>query len=257
MSKTRIGTHDVETYDDIESLPVTRFHRYNKMLLVDAGIGSDIADFDRHMEKAARYLRAGDTENAARELDNMRQNVYMVIHGLSPRHLAFAALVKSIDGEARDDLSDEGLRETSALLGGASEGELAEALATAKKKIDTALRVYFPAEFEDAAAKEYHDLLKGRTAAVLRSVLGDTGAAGEIDRLTGELLMFSAPKAFGGKENAEIAYDKQFEDMCLLVGKELNAAPKLMTVTEFYCAVERLKEEARRSRKAIERMKKR
>ena len=56
MRLLQLGKHKVELYDSIEDLPMMRFHKYNKMLLVDAGIGSDLNDFDRHIEKALWFL---------------------------------------------------------------------------------------------------------------------------------------------------------------------------------------------------------
>ena len=52
MKTVKIGEYTVEIYDAIDELPMLRFHKYNKMLLVDAGIGSDLQDFDTHIEKA-------------------------------------------------------------------------------------------------------------------------------------------------------------------------------------------------------------
>ena len=51
MKTVKIGERTVEIYDEIDKLPMLRFHKYNKMLLVDAGIGSDLQDFDTHIEK--------------------------------------------------------------------------------------------------------------------------------------------------------------------------------------------------------------
>ncbi len=110
MKTVKIGEYTVEIYDAIDELPMLRFHKYNKMLLVDAGIGSDLQDFDTHIEKAMRYARSKTPELAAIELDNMRQNVYFIQSGLSPKCLAFAVLVKSIDGTPYNDLSDDGLQ---------------------------------------------------------------------------------------------------------------------------------------------------
>ena len=59
MKTVKIGERTVEIYDAIDELPMLRFHKYNKMLLVDAGIGSDLQDFDTHIEKAIRYARIG------------------------------------------------------------------------------------------------------------------------------------------------------------------------------------------------------
>ena len=111
MRDIRINGHRIRMYDDIETLPVVRFHKYNKMLLLDAGIGSDLSDFAAHVQRAKHFARKGD-DNALTELDNLLQNVMLIQQELSPRHLAFAVLVAEVDGVACGDLSDEGLRRT-------------------------------------------------------------------------------------------------------------------------------------------------
>ena len=78
MKTVLINNKKVELYDSIEDLPIIRFHKYNKMLLVDAGVGSDLADFDRHIEKAIRYAAGTKPDLAIAELQNLRQNVYFV-----------------------------------------------------------------------------------------------------------------------------------------------------------------------------------
>ena len=55
MVKAKIGKHEVEIYDTIEELPMVRFHKYQKLLLIDAGIGSDITAFDQRGEKIERW----------------------------------------------------------------------------------------------------------------------------------------------------------------------------------------------------------
>lgn len=96
MKECIINKHNVVLYDSIDELPMSRFHKYNKMLLVDAGVGSDLSDFDRHIEKVIRYLNSPTPNMATVELENMRQNIYFIQSEVSPRHLAFAVLVKSI-----------------------------------------------------------------------------------------------------------------------------------------------------------------
>lgn len=252
MNTVSIGGVEVEIYDSIDELPIARFHKYNKMLLIDAGIGSDLADFDRHAAKVAQYLKAGDTASAAKEVANMRQNVHMVQQGLSPRHLAFAALVKSVDGEPCDDISDDGLRRTCGRLSALPVGETAAVSGRAKKKIDMELRTYFPKLFDDAAAKEYHDKLARRSVALLRQMRGVEGAREQAETLGAELLVFFSPEEFAGCAGAEVRHDRQFEDLCIVMAQNLNVRPKAMTVVEYYSAVERLKEEARRNRKELE-----
>ena len=67
MVTVQIGKHAVEMYNGIDELPIVRFHKYQKMVLIDAGIGGDITAFDQRAEKARRFLTKGDTEKAAQE----------------------------------------------------------------------------------------------------------------------------------------------------------------------------------------------
>lgn len=252
MRTTKIGKYNVEMYDAIEELPMQRFHKYNKMLLIDAGIGSDLADFDRHIEKAVVYARSKTPELAATELDNMRQNVYFIQTGLSPRHLAFAVLIKSIDGKECNDLSDDGLQKIVDMFADVPVKDIAAEFSEVKKKIDNELQTYFPRLFDDASVKEYFDELRRRTLVVLDSIInGETDEKRtEIERITTELLIYNKPQIFSGTDNVEIAFDKQFEKMCLLLSQHLNVNPKKYTVMEYYNAYEYIKEMMKERAKA-------
>jgi len=245
MKTVKIGERTVEIYDAIDELPMLRFHKYNKMLLVDAGIGSDLQDFDTHIEKAMRYARSKTPELAAIELDNMRQNVYFIQSGLSPKCLAFAVLVKSIDGTPYNDLSDDGLQKVVDMFGDVPVKELTAQMEAVKKKIDEELQMYFPRLFDDATVKEYYDELRNRTMLMLDAIInGDTeDKRAEIDKITTMLLLYNRPVVFSGSDNMEIQYDKQFENMCLTISQHLHVPePKKYTVLEYYNAFERIKE---------------
>lgn len=244
MKTTKIGKHEVELYDAIEDLPMQRFHKYNKMLLVDAGIGSDLADFDRHIEKAMIYARSKTPELVATELDNMRQNIYFIQSGISPRYLAFAALVKKIDGKECDDLSDDALQNVVNMFSDVPIKEITANIEAVKKKIDDELQTYFPRLFEDSTVKEYYDELRRRTLLVLDSIVNGNSSekTAQIEKITMELLTYNKPAIFSGSDSMEISHDKQFERMCLLLSQHLNVNPKQYTVLEFYNAYEYLKE---------------
>ena len=131
---TRIGKHEVEVYDSIETLPMVRFHKFQKCALIDSGVGGDIAAFDQRIEKARRYLMAGKSDKAQTELENLRQCVFLVQSELNPKHLAFAVMVSKIDGKECSDLTDDGLRRTLALLDDCPADEVTATLAAVKKK---------------------------------------------------------------------------------------------------------------------------
>ena len=139
MKTVQIKGMDVELYNSIEDLPIMRFHKYNKMLLIDAGIGSDLADFDRHIEKAIRYAASTTPNLAIAELQNLRQNVYFIQSEVSPRYLAFAVLVKSVNGTPCNDLSDDGLQKIINLFSDVPNSEITAHLDAVKKKIDDEL----------------------------------------------------------------------------------------------------------------------
>ena len=258
MVTAKIGKHTVEFYDTIEELPIVRFHKYQKLLLVDAGIGSDIAAFDQRIEKTRRFLMAGKPEQAQQELENMRQCVFLLQSGVNPKHRAFAALITKIDGQDCTDIGDDALAAITEKLNDVPESELTAQLEAVKKKIDGELTLYFPALFNDSDVKEYYDILRKRTLEILNGIVagGDDPAGAEIvDKLTTALITYSNPKMFTGSDGVEIQFDRQFENLCLVLSEQLHVEPKKYSVLEFYNAFDFVKERAKQAEKAQKRAK--
>lgn len=249
MKKVKLAKHDIEMYDSIESLPISRFHKFNKYLLVDAGIGSDIADFDSHIEKAIRFSRT-KPDKTIDELENLRQNVFMIQNELSPKHMAFCVMVCKIDGIECDDLSEEGIKKVMSVILDANASDVSEATEEIKKKLDLELSEYFPSVFDDSTAKEYFDQLRKRTIAILDEIIDGVDKKDEIEELTNLLMTFSNPLKFAGKDSIEIEYDKNFENMCIMLSQKLHINPKNYTVLEFYNAYEYLKKQIKQESKA-------
>ena len=147
MRTIKIGKHKVTIYDAISELPISRFHVYNKMMLVDSGVGSDITDFDAHAERIIAFLKKKDTESAIKELQNLRQNIYLIQQELSPKNMAFAALIKEIDGKPTDNISDDGLKETISLFRNDKKTDIDNTLAEAKKKNRHGTSTIFSGDF--------------------------------------------------------------------------------------------------------------
>ena len=244
MKTTKIGGHEVTFYDGIDELPIMRFHAYNKMLLIDAGIGSDLNDWDAHIEKTIRYIRKDKPDLAEKELNNLRQNVYFIQSGVSPKCLAFACLVRSVDNVECNDMTETGLKRVVELISDAKHSELTAHLEAVKKKIDEELQLYFPKLFDDATVKEYYDQLKQRTLLLLDSIIqGDeSDKRSEIDEITTLLLTYTKPQSFSGPDSMEIQYDKQFENMCLMLSQHLHVNPKTFTVMEYYNSFEYIRQ---------------
>jgi hypothetical protein len=251
MKEVELKGHKVTLYTSIEELPMARFHKYNKCLLIDAGIGSDMSSVDGHIERVVRYVRADKREDAGKELENLRQNIYMILQGMSPSHLSFACLVASIDGKDCTDMSDEGLQRIVDLLGDVPVSDVTAESDAVKKKIDDELTVYFPSIFDDSRSKEYYDKMKERAIAMLDEIIKGRTEEREarIERLTDELVTFMKPRTFTGMGSVEIEYDRQFEDMCLLISQNLHTDPKRMTVLEYYNAYQYIERQAKEQKR--------
>lgn len=247
MKIGKVSKHKVEIYDSIDELPIQRFQKYNKYLLIDSGVGSDLQDVLSHIDRAKIYIKSNPAM-AVTELENMRQSIYLVADELSPKHMAFAALVHKIDGEEITDTSDEGLKRVLEIISEAKKGWLDGVLNSVKKKIDRELNLYFPGKFDDATQKEYYDYLRQLTIHRLDEII--TGASTEelCKEIEIRMVLLSKPRVFWGAKSAEIEYDKQFEEMCLILTHNLQVQPYSMTVLQFYNAFDYLKKLSARSK---------
>ena len=135
MKSLLINKKIVRVYDSIDEMPIVNFQKYNKYLLIDSGIGSDADDIDAHIVKIAKFIKANNNKKALQELQNMRQNMYMVNNEISPKYLAFAALIHSIDGKEVNDLSDDGLKKLLHDLKDIKHSKVIDFLFWLKKKI--------------------------------------------------------------------------------------------------------------------------
>jgi carbonic anhydrase len=131
------GKHVIKLYDSVDELPIGAYQRYNKFLLIDAGIGSSVDDFDAHIVKLAKLIGNNEREKAMQELQNMRQNLFMVNSKVSPKYLAFAALVYSIDGKKIEAVSDDDYSELLAKIQEMPHNLLTKTLDWLKKKLQT------------------------------------------------------------------------------------------------------------------------
>lgn len=109
MKTITLNDSVLKMYDDIDELPIVNFQKFNKYMLIDSGIGSDIDSIDKHITRLAKLVKLDDKAQALQELQNMRQNMHMIVNNISPIHLAFATLIYSINGQRLTDLSDENL----------------------------------------------------------------------------------------------------------------------------------------------------
>ena len=257
MKNLFINKKNVQVYDSIDEMPIVNFQKYNKYLLIDSGIGSDVDDIDAHIVKIAKYIKANSDKKALQELQNMRQNLYMINNEISPKYLAFAALIHSIDGKEVNDLSDDGLKKLLQDLKKIKHSRIIDFLLWLKKKITDELEIYFPGDFVSPKEKEVYDKLKNRTFLVLESIINSVDNKKQIELIDNALLNANMPKVFMGSESVEVKYDKQFESTCLLIAQKTSMDARKMTVLQFYNAIDNIKTQAEEEAKSLNKYKKR
>lgn len=255
MKSLLINKKIVRVYDSIDEMPIINFQKYNKYLLIDSGIGSDADDIDAHIVKIAKYIKSNNNRKALQELQNMRQNIYMVNSEISPKYLAFAALIHSVDGKEVNDLSDDGLKKLLQDLKEVKHSKVIDFLLWLKKKVTSELEIYFPGDFVNPKEKEAYDKLKARTLLVLDSVINDTDNSKQIEAIDIMMLNMHTPKTYIGSESVEVKYDKQFESTCLLITQKTSMDARKMTVLQFYNAIDNIKAQAEAEAKSLKRNK--
>ena len=254
MKLISVNGKKITLYSSIDELPIVNFQKYNKYLLIDSGIGSDANDIDDHIVRVAKFIKLGDSSNALKELQNMRQNLYMINNEISPKHMAFAALIHSIDGKEVTDLSDENLQAILKDLNKARRSALLDLFLRLKKKLDAELELYFP-NSSNAKEKSTYDKLKQRTLLTIDKILYNSEVQAQIDLIDDELFKLYSPKSFIGEQSAEIQHDKAFESACLLIAQKSSLDAKKMTVLQFYSALENIKKQLDAEAKAYKKVK--
>lgn len=95
----KISNSRIELYDSVDDITQDRWHLFNKFLMQDSGVGSTIQDFDKHLFKLDSYLKAKKYAEARQERINLHLSVFNNLMGINFKSLAFACLIKSIDGK--------------------------------------------------------------------------------------------------------------------------------------------------------------
>lgn len=245
----------IKLYDSIDDMPIVNFQKYNKYVLLDTGLGSDIDSIDEHIVKLAKHIKSSNAAKAMQELQNLRQNMHMIVCEISPKYMAFAALIHSIDGEHITDLSDDNLKYILDKIRDIKHSWIIDFLTWVKKKLDTELELYFPSSFDGAKEKEIYDKLKQRVILILQGIIEDTDTSKEVDDIDGYLFSLYKPKSFTGAESAEIKYEKQFETSCMLISQKTGMSAKKMTVLEFYNTLDNIEKQADAEVRAYKRVK--
>ncbi len=107
---------EIVMFTDIRQMPFKRYIEFQKHLLIDSGIGSTMEDVSSHFQKLFSYLNHEKIPEAVTESQNLYRNIYAVLNGHNTSLTTICCLVKSLGGKYVNDISDEGLKKTAAIL---------------------------------------------------------------------------------------------------------------------------------------------
>ena len=65
MKTVKINNHELKLYDSIDEMPIVNFQKYNKYIIVDSGLGSDIDSVDEHLVNLAKLIKSDKDKEAA------------------------------------------------------------------------------------------------------------------------------------------------------------------------------------------------
>lgn len=136
MTSLELKGHKIEFFDSIESLPFKRMNEFNKYVIIDSHLGSTIFDFDKSLSKVTQFLQKNMVNETVQEIQNLRQVVFNILNGNDVKGLAFACMIKSIDGKEVTDFSQVNLNKILEKLSewGLLGVQLLETLSEVKKK---------------------------------------------------------------------------------------------------------------------------
>ena len=103
--------HTVTFYDSDRELPYRRYQKFNKHMTIELEVGSTIQAYDQRLSRAISYINADDIKSAGIELTNQRQCLHQALEEYSPKGMALAIMVVSIDGIKYEDYEDDTLNE--------------------------------------------------------------------------------------------------------------------------------------------------
>jgi hypothetical protein len=107
----KIGRKRVEFFDTKDDLPIKRFQRFQKYVMLDSQVGSTFQSFSERIDLTHKFLTQGMIKQAQKEMENLRQCVFNIFEEYDPKLLAYAILVKSINGRKIIRYDDEALIE--------------------------------------------------------------------------------------------------------------------------------------------------
>jgi len=89
--------HIIKIYDDIQLLPILRYQKFNKFVMMSNEIGNTFDDYDQRTAKTLQLLKTGMVDESIQEILNRRQTVFNAYNEYSPTNYALGCMIYQID----------------------------------------------------------------------------------------------------------------------------------------------------------------
>ena len=255
MRTEYVNGHKLVLYNGIDEMPIMNYQRYNKYLLIDAGLGPAAEDIDTKIVALAKLINADEKQAAINELTNIRLSLFMAQNEISPKLMSLIAMTYSIDDEVITDYSDENIKKLLQRLQQLKYSSLIGIFNQVKKKIESELCTYFPQMFESAKEKEKIANIIRVLLAKLDYIITRVNNSEEVKRLENIADELDKPMSFEGKKSIEVEFDKQFESTCLLISQKAKQDPRKMTVLQFYSTLAHVETQLKAEQRAFKKRK--
>lgn len=243
----KINGHTIVLHDNTQNLPILKFQKLNKYMMISNEVGNTFEDYDARMAKALSFLQKDMVSEAIQELSNQRQMVFNAFNEYTPKGKAFAVLVKSIDGIEYKGTSPSDFDKVLEHLNdiGFGQADSVEKLLELKKKLDLELQVYFPSIFKNQNLN-VSGLRINRMNIILDAIINqqkdiDKDSVYKVEK---EILQNDKPNSWNihQEENMEKVMEVDFHKFAVEVAKEKGLSIEDVSTFTFYASYESLME---------------
>ena len=107
MITKQIGEDTLELYDDIEEIPEIRREKLDTYQILGSELNPRHDSFQGKINSIVEFIYNDKKEDAENALYNFQRAIKLCANGNNLNRISYGCLVKTINGEPNDDLSDE------------------------------------------------------------------------------------------------------------------------------------------------------
>jgi len=97
----------MELYKDIETMPITVFMKFQKYVLIENGVGTNVQDFSKRLAKLYEYTVNNKPKFVLEEIANLQTLFYNVVEKEQDAKLyALSYLVKGNEQKSEDEVKE-------------------------------------------------------------------------------------------------------------------------------------------------------